>query len=160
MGLGAKGGANYKEEQFDEKLLAAFGNGADIVLDCVGQSHWFQNLNAIAVDGRLVSYGFLSGFKVQPMDESDPSFSLLPILRKRISVIGTTLRSRSNEYKARLIADFVERIVDPLIATKRIQPIISKVFEMADAQSAHEFVAANKNIGKVVLTWDAKQCTV
>ena len=56
------------------------------------------------------------------------------------------------------MADFRERIVEPLIATKKIAPIIAKVFEMKDAQSAHEFVAANKNIGKVVLTWDKEQC--
>jgi len=156
--LGAKGGANYKEEQFDEKLMAMFSGGANIVLDCVGQSHWFKNINAIAVDGRLVSYGFLSGAQVKPQDENNPAFNLAPILRKRISVIGTTLRTRSNEYKAELIRDFVTRIVEPLIATKRIEPIVSKVFEVKDAQSAHEFVAGNKNIGKVVLTWDGNQC--
>ena len=132
--LGAKGGANYKEEAFDEKLLEMFGNGADIVLDCVGQSHWYKNINAIAVDGRLVSYGFLSGPQVKPLDEANPTFNLAPILRKRISVIGTTLRTRSNQYKAELIQDFVNRIVEPLIATKRIEPIISRVFELKDAQ--------------------------
>jgi len=160
VGLGAKGGANYKTENFDEKLLTAFDGGADIVLDCVGASHWHRNLNAIALDGRLVSYGFLSGAKVQPLDANDPTFSLVPILKKRISIIGTTLRKRSNEYKARLVADFKEKIVEPLIATEKIAPIISKVFPMAEAQKAHEFVAANKNIGKVVLTWNKEQCTV
>lgn len=156
--LGAKAGANYKEEAFDEKLLENYKNGANIILDCVGASHWHKNLNSIAVDGRFVSYGFLSGASVKPLNESDPTFSIVPILRKRISIIGTTLRSRSNEYKSKLIADFTKRIVNPLIATKRIEPIVSKIFEIKDANDAHEFIRSNKNIGKVILTWDASQC--
>eukprot|EP01084_Bolivina_argentea_P176582 305531_1 len=155
--LGAKGGANYKTQNFDEELLKKFKNGANIVLDCVGQSHWHKNLNAVAVDGRFISYGFLSGANVKPLNE-DGTFSIAKILRKRISIIGSTLRSRTKDYKTKLIADFIKRIVNPLIATKRIQPIISKVFEVKDAQKAHDFVRANKNIGKVILSWDSSQC--
>eukprot|EP01083_Nonionella_stella_P060662 158292_1 len=158
--LGAKGGANYKTQQFDVELLAKYKNGANIVLDCVGASHWYKNLNAVAVDGRFISYGFLSGFAVKPLNDSDPTFSIAPILKKRISIIGSTLRSRSNEYKAQLIADFMKRIVNPLIATKRVAPIISKVFEMKDAQKAHDFVRSNQNIGKVILSWDTSQCNL
>eukprot|EP00483_Globobulimina_turgida_P008709 UN08727 len=146
--LGAKGGANYKTENFDEKLLETYENGANIVLDCVGASHWHKNLNAVAVDGRFVSYGFLSGFRVKPLNESDGTFSIAAILRKRISIIGSTLRSRSKEYKSKLIADFTNRIVNPLIATQRIPPIINKVFAIKDAQKAHDFVRENKNIGE------------
>ena len=156
--LGAKGGANYKTESFDEKLTEKYKNGANIVLDCVGASHWHKNMNSIALDGRWVSYGFLSGASVKPLNESQPTFNISTILRKRISIIGTTLRSRSNQYKAELIADFTKRIVNPLIATERIKPIISKVFEVKDAQQAHDFVRENKNIGKVILSWDSSQC--
>eukprot|EP00486_Rosalina_sp_Unknown_P002759 CAMPEP_0201577584 /NCGR_PEP_ID=MMETSP0190_2-20130828/24031_1 /ASSEMBLY_ACC=CAM_ASM_000263 /TAXON_ID=37353 /ORGANISM="Rosalina sp." /LENGTH=382 /DNA_ID=CAMNT_0048009763 /DNA_START=121 /DNA_END=1269 /DNA_ORIENTATION=+ len=156
--LGAKAGANYKEQAFDEVLLENYKNGANIILDCVGASHWHKNLNSIALDGRFVSYGFLSGASVKPLNESDPTFSIVPILRKRISIIGTTLRSRSKEYKSELIADFTKRIVNPLVATKRIAPIVSRVFEMKNANEAHEFVRSNKNIGKVILSWDASQC--
>ena len=156
--LGAKGGANYKTENFDDVLLAKYENGANIVLDCVGASHWHKNLNSIAVDGRLVSYGFLSGAGVKPMNESEPVFNIAPILRKRISIIGTTLRSRTKEYKSELIADFIERIVTPLIATKGVEPIINSVFSMKEAQKAHDYVRENKNIGKVILSWDDSQC--
>eukprot|EP01083_Nonionella_stella_P275383 935183_1 len=69
--LGAKGGANYKSEEFDVELLAKYKNGANIVLDCVGASHWYKNLNAIAVDGRFISYGFLSGFAVKALNDSN-----------------------------------------------------------------------------------------
>eukprot|EP00755_Sulcionema_specki_P012041 Sspe_Gene.50384::Locus_27990_Transcript_1_1_Confidence_1.000_Length_1449::g.50384::m.50384/K10133/TP53I3; tumor protein p53-inducible protein 3 len=149
--LGAAGGCNYKEEEFDKALLAAYPKGADVVLDCVGQSHWYKNLNAIAVDGRLISYGFLSGSAVKPLDEANPVFDISTILRKRISVIGSTLRSRDVQYKAQLVADFVARVVDPLMRTGKIQPIFSKEFPIADAQAAHDYVRSNETTGKVLL---------
>eukprot|EP00485_Elphidium_margaritaceum_P010179 CAMPEP_0202700322 /NCGR_PEP_ID=MMETSP1385-20130828/13506_1 /ASSEMBLY_ACC=CAM_ASM_000861 /TAXON_ID=933848 /ORGANISM="Elphidium margaritaceum" /LENGTH=359 /DNA_ID=CAMNT_0049357473 /DNA_START=45 /DNA_END=1120 /DNA_ORIENTATION=+ len=138
--LGAKGGCNYKQESFDEKLLAQYQNGADIVLDCVGASHWHKNMNAIAMDGRWISYGFLSGSLVQPLNASEPTFNISAILRKRITIIGSTLRSRSTEYKAKLVKEFIEKIVNPLISTQKIKPIVDRVFEMKDAQSAHDYV--------------------
>eukprot|EP00484_Ammonia_sp_Unknown_P030608 CAMPEP_0197051718 /NCGR_PEP_ID=MMETSP1384-20130603/26312_1 /TAXON_ID=29189 /ORGANISM="Ammonia sp." /LENGTH=377 /DNA_ID=CAMNT_0042484317 /DNA_START=93 /DNA_END=1226 /DNA_ORIENTATION=+ len=156
--LGAKGGANYKEEEFDVKLLEKYPSGANIILDCVGANYWHKNLNSIAVDGRFVNYGFLSGSKVKPLNESDATFDITMILRKRISIIGTLLRNRSDDYKTKLVADFTERILNPLIKTKRIKPIINKVFEVKDAQKAHELVASNKNLGKVVLSWDSSAC--
>ena len=177
--FGAIDGWNYKTkknskgklfEKFSDAVLDVEKNGANIILDCVGSNYWYDNMSCIALDGKWVIYGFLSGSKV-PVDvianvgNNDESknnegnikatFDISTILRKRVSIIGTTLRTRNGEYKQELVNDFTKYIV-PFLNSKEIGPIVDCHFEMKNADKAHEHVRQNKNIGKVVLNWDWK----
>lgn len=94
---GATHVANYKTEDFSETVKKATGGkGVDVVIDMVGQSHWAKNIESLAEDGRMVVLAFMSGYEV-------PSVNLIPILKKRLRIQGSTLRARSAEYKKDLI---------------------------------------------------------
>ena len=128
------------------------------VTDCVGQNYWKSNMASIGMDGKWIIYGFLSGNKVPVNvgnDENVGYFDIGPILRKRVQIIGTTLRSRDEKYKKELVEDFEKHIL-PLIYEKKIAPICDCEFEMKNANEAHLHVKQNKNIGKVVLYWHWK----
>ena len=162
---------NSKGEKFDtfsKAVLAVEPNGANIILDCVGSNYWYDNMACIAIDGKWVIYGFLSGSKVavtippstnteneSKNEEQTASFDISTILRKRISIIGTTLRTRDKQYKQDLVNDFSQYIV-PCLKQNKIAPIVNKQFEIKNAHQAHQHVRENKNIGKVVLSWDWK----
>mmetsp|Transcript_31084 Transcript_31084/g.87120 ORF Transcript_31084/g.87120 Transcript_31084/m.87120 type:complete len:374 (-) Transcript_31084:60-1181(-) len=143
--LGADVGINYKEQAFDEAVKAATdGQGVDVVLDFIGQKYWEQNLESLAPDGAMVMLGFLSGPKL------DGPSNLAPILRKRLNIHGSTLRARSNEYKADLTRRLWAFTKDGLLDGS-IQVKIDSTFAMADARLAHEHMEANKNSGKIIL---------
>ena len=151
--LGAKGGVNRHDNEgqwIDKFLEMSEGQGADIILDCVGQSYFKQNKRAIKIDGRWISYGFLSGSQV-PLNDIN-SFDMSFILKKRIKIIGTTLRTRSIDYKSKLIDQFINHMM-PFILDGSIFPIIDSIFSVKDAQKAHEYIMNRKNNGKVILSW-------
>lgn len=142
--LGAKGGFNYKTGDFSNWIESVTGGkGADVIFDCVGSSFWEQNIRSLALDGRWVLYGLLGGGNV--------SGNLLrDLLKKRGSLIATTLRSRSLEYKAELVQAFTKTIV-PLFATGKLKTIVDSVFTMDQIQLAHKKMESNQNIGKIVI---------
>jgi len=140
--LGAKGGANYKEEDWAAKLQPLTG-GVDLVIDCVGASYFEKNLQILKMDGKLVMIGMLSGSTLHD------SLQLAPILYKRLTIQGTTLRSRSEEYKINLTQSFV-RFTEGKLGTS-LKPVISKVFNWEDVAEAHQFMEKDQNIGKIVL---------
>jgi len=144
--LGAAHGFNYKEGSFSEKVLEATnGRGVDLIIDCVGGSYWEQNLAAIAIEGRWILYGLLGGNRVD-------GEILGKILMKRMSLIGSTLRARSKEYKTNLIGSFGETAV-PHFATGELKPIIDTVFpSLNKLPDAHRLMESNANAGKIVLT--------
>ena len=111
--------------------------------DFIGGPYFQDNLRALAKDGRLVMLASLGGMKV-------PEVSLLPILKKRLSILGSTLRSRSLEYQCRLSQEtgafLSERLQDG-----RIRPVVDKVFPADEVNEAHAYMEANKNQGKIVL---------
>lgn len=142
--LGAQHVINYKEEDFAEKVLELTdGRGADVILDFVGASYYEKNLKSIAVDGRWVVIGTLGGFEIE-------NFDLRGILGKRVSLIGTLLTPRSNEYKAELSQEFAKRIL-PFFEEDIIQPIIHSVLSFDDLPEAHRQMEANENTGKIVI---------
>lgn len=103
-----------------------------------------KNLASIAVDGRWVLIGTLGGTTVESLD-------LSVLLQKRIQLIGTLLTPRSDEYKAKLTQEFMKNI-DPYFETGAIRPIIDRTFTLSEAKEAHEYMEANKNVGKIILT--------
>ncbi|XP_065174544.1 quinone oxidoreductase PIG3-like [Sycon ciliatum] len=145
--LGATHTINYKEADFSDAVLATTGNrGVDVIMDFVGGSYWEKNLRSIALDGRIVSLGLLGGPKT-----AEP-LNMGTVLRKRVTLTGSTLRSRSLPYKARLATEFQQNAM-PLFAAGQVKPIVDSVFSIGEATAAHDRMSSNKNIGKIILTF-------
>lgn len=143
--LGAAAGINYKEGApiGDRVLEATDGKGVDLILDCVGASFWEEYAKAIKMEGRWVLYGLMGGPVVHgPI--------LGAILRKRVRLEGTTLRTRSIEYKERLVRDMWAH-AGPKFIDGSYKPVVATTFPLAEAQAAHEFVESNASHGKVML---------
>ncbi|MCG3121448.1 MAG: Phthiocerol/phenolphthiocerol synthesis polyketide synthase type I PpsC [bacterium] len=141
--LGANGGINYKTEDFAARVTAlAQPPGVDMILDCVGGEYLHKNLALLRQQGRLVLIGLLGGAKSE--------IDLTLVLRRRLRLIGSVLRSRALAEKIALTAAFKEKIL-PLFVKQQIHPVIDSVFPLAAAGEAHDHIAANKNFGKVVL---------
>ncbi|CAL1535304.1 unnamed protein product [Lymnaea stagnalis] len=141
--LGAKGGINYKVENVGEKVLEITnGQGVTLILDCVGATMYEENLKAIRLDGRWIIYGSLGGLQVNA--------DMSKLLAKRISLLFTTLRFRSIQYKANLVSDFTKLSI-PLFENGSFQPIIQTSFPLKDIAAAHSMMESNQNLGKIVL---------
>ena len=121
------------------------GRGVDVILDLVGAAYLGANLKSLATRGRLIFVGTVSGSKA----EIDYSI----VMRKRLCVMGTSLRTRGAEQKATATRLFAQQVV-PLLATGAVRPVIDQVFEMKDVRAAHERVESNGSFGKIVLLID------
>ena len=142
--LGADAGINYKTERFGERVAALTDSkGVDVILDCIGGSYLEANVASLGPQGRLVIIGLMGGAK------ADINLGLL--VSRRLRVIGSVLRTRSLAEKV-AITDAFRAEVLPLFASGELKPIVDKVYPIADAAAAHDYVAANRNFGKVVLT--------
>ncbi|MDP6690875.1 MAG: NAD(P)H-quinone oxidoreductase [Alphaproteobacteria bacterium] len=143
--LGAERAINYREENFAEVIAEATGgDGVDLILDMVGGDYFTPNIASLAVEGRLVQIATLHGPKV-------PDFSSLPIMMKRLTVTGSTLRPRTVAQKA-VIADELREQVWPLLEQGAIRPVMDQSFALADAAGAHARMDGGEHIGKIVLT--------
>ena len=141
--LGAHG-INYREQDFvDEIKKATGGKGVDVILDMVGGDYIQKNFSAAALWGRIVNVAYMSGMQA--------SVNFAPMLMKRLSLMATTLRARSNEEKG-AIRDAVQREVWPLIESGKIKPIVDQAFPLAQAAAAHAKMATSAHIGKILLT--------
>jgi len=144
--VGADVTINYKTQNFsDEVLKATGGKGVDVILDFVGASYWTPHMECAAVDSRIVLLGLLGGIVTQ-----EP-VNLSVFLRKRISLIPSTLRNRALEYKHQLTREVAEKVM-PLLSSGQVKLIIDSVFPLAEAEKAHQHMKANQNIGKIVLS--------
>ena len=137
---------NYKKQNFaDEILKVTEGKGVDVVLDFVGASYWESHMKCIATDGRLVLLGLLGGaLTPNPLNMGT-------LLRRRISVIPSTLRNRSLDYKHQLAQEVNDKVL-PLFTCGRIKVTIDSVIPLAEAELAHKHMSTNQNIGKIILT--------
>ena len=142
--LGADVAINYRTEDFVEATKAATGGqGAEVILDMVGGDYVPRNYAAAKVDGRIVQIAFLHGPRVE--------LDLRPLMMKRLTHTGSTLRPRSPAEKA-VIADALREKVWPLLAEGRCKPVIDSVFPLAEAARAHARMESSKHVGKIVLT--------
>ncbi|MEY8446277.1 NAD(P)H-quinone oxidoreductase [Enterococcus ratti] len=147
--LGADELINYKTQNFQEEVARITnGIGVNVILDFIGASYWEKNLASIAVDGRWVLIGMLGGTIL-------PTMNLETLITKRIQLIGTLLTPRSDRYKAMLTQEFM-KVVGPYLAKKQVKPIIDRTFSLDEVKKAHEYMEANKNIGKIILTLSSK----
>ena len=142
--LGAARGIDYHAEDFVEVVLGETdGRGADVILDMVCGPYVARNIAAAAVEGRIVTIA------VQGGAHADVDFSL--VMRKRLTLSGSTLRPRSVAQKA-VIAEGLRRQVWPLLDAGRVRPIVHATFALGDAAAAHRLMESSTHIGKIVLT--------
>ena len=141
--LGAERAINYKTEDFVEVVRSATGGkGVDVILDMVAGDYVPREVKALAEDGRIVLIATLGGGKA--------TLELGDILRRRLTLTGSTLRPRSVEFKA-AIASALREKVWPLVEAGKIKPIIHATFPLEQAAQAHEMLEAGEHIGKIVL---------
>src|SRR5699024_5613435 len=134
--LGAQHTINYKKEDFAEKVLEyTNGRGADVILDFVGASYWEQNLKSAAVDGKIILIGTLGGSEIE-------NVSIRDLMKKRLTLRGTVLTPRNDDYKAELTQEFAKRIM-PFFGEDIIQPIVHSVLDFKDLPEAHRQMEAN-----------------
>ncbi|HEY0837340.1 MAG TPA: NAD(P)H-quinone oxidoreductase [Azospirillum sp.] len=144
--LGADRAIDYKTEDFAAVIREATGGrGVDVVLDMVGGDYIARDIEIMAPDGRHVSIAFLNGPKV--------TLNFFPVMTKRLTLTGSTLRARSVEEKGRIAAALREKVW-PLIEAGRIKPVIHATFPLARAAEAHALMESSTHIGKIVLTVD------
>jgi NADPH:quinone reductase len=142
--LGAVRGIDYKTEDFVEVIRAETkGYGVDITLDMVAGSYVQRNLDIAAIEGRVVTISLLGGSRAE--------INVGMILVKRLTLTGSTLRSRTVAQKA-AVAAAVRQNVWPLIESGKVRPVIFKTFPLAEASEAHRLMETSNHIGKIVLT--------
>jgi putative PIG3 family NAD(P)H quinone oxidoreductase len=142
--LGAVRGIDYRTEDFVQIVkLATDGRGADVILDIIAGTYVQRNLDAAAVDGRVVIISLQGGSRAE--------IKANVLMLKRLTLTGSTLRARTLAQKA-AVAEGVRLNVWPLLAARRVRPIIHATFPLAEAAEAHRMMEASSHIGKIVLT--------
>jgi putative PIG3 family NAD(P)H quinone oxidoreductase len=141
--LGADLVVNYREQDFVEEVRGYESGGADVILDNMGAAYLARNVDALALEGRLVVIGLQGGAKGE--------LDLRALMSKRAAVLSTTLRSRPAAEKAAIVAS-VEENAWPLVADGTLRPIVHARFDLANAAEAHALVESGGHVGKVLLT--------
>lgn len=145
LALGADYAINYKTTDFVEEIKnLTSGKGVNVILDMIAGSYVAREIECLADDGRLVIIAVQGGIKAE--------INAGLVLRKRLTITGSTLRPRSLQFKASLARALKEKVW-PLIATGAVKPVIHSTFPAADASKAHALMESNQHIGKIVLTW-------
>jgi putative PIG3 family NAD(P)H quinone oxidoreductase len=141
--LGALRAVDHRSEDFVAAVAEETGgNGADVILDMVGGDYVHRNLASLAVEGRLVQIAFLRGSTVE--------LDLLPLMLRRQTLTGSTLRAQSAEAKSRIAAALREHVW-PLLEAGTVRPVLHATYPLAQASRAHAAMEANENIGKILL---------
>jgi NADPH2:quinone reductase len=142
--LGAAAAIAYRDEDFAERIREITrGAGVDVVLDIVGAPYAMRNLECLRLDGRLVQVAVMHGAKVD-------GFDLFLVMRKRLTVVGSTMRPRTTAEKGR-IARALRETVWPILEAGRCGPVVRQVFRLAEAAAAHRLMESSAHIGKIML---------
>lgn len=142
--LGAEIAINYHDSDFVEVIKEATNKkGVNVILDMVGGDYIAKNFKIAALEGRIVNIAYLQGPVVK--------VNFLPIMLKRLTVTGSTLRPQSADTKA-AIANNLKTFIWPFIESGKIKPLIAQCFPLEQANDAHTLMESNKHIGKIVLT--------
>jgi len=145
LDLGASAGINYKEEDFAKRVMdITGGKGVDIILDWIGAPYLSRHLEILKTRGRLIIIGLMGG--------SAGEINFVPLLSKRLRIIGSVLRSQSKQEKAQITRGVIETVL-PLLKSGRVKPIIDRIFPMSEVEDAHRYLKQGEHFGKVVLTW-------
>lgn len=142
--LGADFAIDYKTQDFvDEVRRIAGKHGVDVVLDILGGTYLQCNLSVMAMEGRLVQIGFLQSATVE-------NFDVRPIMLRRLTLTGSTLRARTVQQKAEIATALCEKIW-PLIEKGSVKPVIFATFPLEQARQAHEMMESSSHLGKILL---------
>jgi NADPH2:quinone reductase len=145
--LGAEKAINYKTENFADVIKELTNTkGVDVILDMIGGDYTAPNLQSLADDGRMVLINTMKG--------KDVNVDLSIMMRKRLTITGSMLRSREISFKA-AIAQSLEKNIWPLLKSGEIKPVIYKVFPADQAAAAHQLMESSEHIGKIVLDFEA-----
>jgi len=137
--LGADSYINYKTHNFETELQT---EGVDVILDMIGGDYLSKNINILKPEGRLVHINAVSGGRVD--------LDIQKVMTKRLTITGSTLRSRAYEFKKQLAKE-IQNIVWPLIESKKFRPVIYKTFPFSEAAEAHRLLEDGSHTGKIVL---------
>jgi NADPH2:quinone reductase len=141
--LGAEKAINYRTQDFAEEIKRATGGkGVNVILDMVGGDYVPKELKCLADEGRLVFIAFLRGARTE--------LDINEVMRRRLTLTGSTLRPRPVEFKGAIARSLRERVW-PLIEAGRIKPVIYRTFPLAEAREAHRLMESSQHIGKIVL---------
>jgi NADPH:quinone reductase len=142
--LGADFVIDYRTQDFVKEVRKIAGKqGVDVVLDMVGGTYLQRNMSVMAAEGRLVQIGFLQSATVE-------NFDMRPIILRRLTVTGSTLRARSVQQKAEVAAALREKIW-PLLDKGLVKPLIHATFPLEQARQAHEMMESSSHLGKILL---------
>jgi NADPH:quinone reductase-like Zn-dependent oxidoreductase len=134
---------NYRTQDFAEEARRLTGGaGVDVIVDMVGGDYLARNLSCLADDGRHVSIATQRGVTGE--------LNLLDVMRRRLTLTGSTLRPRSVEFKS-LVAEELRREIWPFVESGQLRPVIDRTYALADAASAHARMEAGEHVGKIVL---------
>jgi putative PIG3 family NAD(P)H quinone oxidoreductase len=143
LALGAAAAINYRTQDFVEEVHRVTGRrGANVIVDMIGGDYLPRNLACLAEEGRHVSIAVQRG--------ANAEIAIFDIMRRRLTLTGSTLRPRSVEFKT-MVADELARTVWPFVEGGRLKPVIDSVFPLAEAAAAHARMEAGEHIGKIVL---------
>jgi NADPH2:quinone reductase len=143
--LGAAAAINYRTHDFAAEIKALTeGRGVDVILDMVGAAYFPRNIRSLAMDGRLVLIAFLGGSKPDGVD-------LAPIMTRRLTVTGSTMRPRTTAQKGTIAAELRARVW-PLLDAGKCSPVIHATFALDQAAQAHALMESSAHIGKIMLT--------
>ncbi len=141
--LGADAAINYKKQDFVAEInRLTDSKGVDVILDMIGGDYFPRNLQCMAYDARLVQIAIQNGAKAE--------INLLSLMLKRLTLTGSTLRARDDNFKADIAQKLYQKVW-PLLATGKIKPIIHSTFALKDAGKAHELMESSQHIGKIIL---------
>ena len=144
LAMGAAAAINYRTQDFaDEIRTLTAKRGVDVILDMVGAPYFARNIRSLALEGRLVQIAFLQGSKIE-------EFDLMPIMLRRLTFTGSTMRARSTAQKAAIAAELRERVWPVLDAGRCLPPIHAR-FPFAQVAEAHRLMESSTHIGKIVL---------
>ncbi|MBD9355565.1 NAD(P)H-quinone oxidoreductase [Methylomonas albis] len=141
--LGADLAINYRQQDFVEAVMHhTDGKGVNVILDIIGGDYLPRNLKCLTIDGRLQQIAIQNGSKSE--------INLAALLMKRLTIAGTTLRPRNDNFKAKIAGQLLEKVW-PLLESGQLEPIIDSVFPLALAAQAHERMESSQHIGKIIL---------
>ena len=142
--MGADHAINYRTQDFAEEARKIVGpKGIDVILDMVGGEYIKKNLGLLALEGRLVQIAFQQGSKLA-------DFDMIPIMMRRLTITGSTLRAQPPENKARIALGLLTHLW-PLFASGKLRVVIHKVFDFDDVVDAHAMLESGKHVGKLLL---------
>lgn len=143
--IGATHAVNYKESDFLEVLKEKQPEGIDVILDMVGGDYTAKNIDLLKPEGRLLI--------INAMKSATSEINMKKVMVKRLTITGSTLRTRSADFKGAIATQLKDKIW-PKLSTKEIKPIVYKTFPLEKAKEAHQLMESSSHIGKIVLTID------